>query len=665
LSTRLAATSFVMAYLPRALERLRPLSDAEFNEILANTTQASCKFYTINDKNKNRSQFLVINVDSRMEKFTVEQLGKSFNGFDLEGLAIHPVTKIIYTTSGDDVDLGKFPGYLYVIDAKTGEITLPIGSTGFDEVASIIFAPNGTLYGWAKDEGLITIDIRTGKGTLVLPSDRQVEDLALSKEIILYGAENTNLLKYQPTTNSLEVQCDNLPGETESLEMLTDNMLLLGIHNSKWLQVFDIERCQLRKEVRIPTGNFKDIEGIGVIVDECPLGELVDTAVGFIEEDIKADTKQVCLSLDKFEQNQLVDGLDTVHLGLDIDTFGKAKVIIDEQGPRTYNDEGQSCIGKGIWDKEHRNGFKFTLNSDATFSDFSLQLLDFSAYEPTIKLSGYDLAGNKFKGVQTSSELCSMEEVTNHEVTGEDMAQVRLSFTSNIPVDESSEPEDSESGDENVIEEISEPYYAIGNICFTAVPTPDGLPDRLLRTLSKEYISEQLNEFIVKLHNGVFASLSKEDILESLIKLEKTLFREYIDGLPNDLLVNFLNTLPEEVPANYSNDTLDDLFEDYSDRNFEQKLLSEVSKDFIIERLDYHFNSTLQNLRAEKVLPLLPGKLLRNELSGIVGNMMANITDDLLAEVSAETLLEVLDELPVYILNKLLDDYNLENTVEN
>jgi len=72
------------------------------------------------------------------------------------------------------------------VNAETGAL-IPIGSTGFEEVDSLIFTPDGTLWGWAKGRGLITIDLETGKGTLALPSEIEVEDLTIAptEEVIV------------------------------------------------------------------------------------------------------------------------------------------------------------------------------------------------------------------------------------------------------------------------------------------------------------------------------------------------------------------------------------------------------------------------------------------------------------------------------------------------
>ncbi len=241
---------------------------------------AECKFYAVNDKGKNQSQFVIFNVDSRIEKFEVRKLGPLYDGYDIEGLAISTENYRLYAISGRDTTDGKSRGHLYLVDAKDGEL-FPIGATGFKEVDSLAFTDDGRLWGWAKEHGLITIDVTTGQGTLKLSSDIEVEDLTVapSNELIVYGAANTDLWRFKPDTNSLSVVCDNLPGETESLEMLTDSLLLLGVHKGKRLKVFDVNTCEVTSKVSIPTGEYDDIEGIAILPEECPLGMLLEKVV--------------------------------------------------------------------------------------------------------------------------------------------------------------------------------------------------------------------------------------------------------------------------------------------------------------------------------------------------------------------------------------------------
>ncbi len=78
---------------------------------------------------------------------------------------------------------------------------------------------------------------------------------------LLYAAQDTNLWKSDGQT--IERVCD-LSGHTEALEMLPNNLLLIGVHGEKNifdLKIIDLGTCDLVQGVGIPT-KYNDIEGI-------------------------------------------------------------------------------------------------------------------------------------------------------------------------------------------------------------------------------------------------------------------------------------------------------------------------------------------------------------------------------------------------------------------
>jgi YD repeat-containing protein len=231
-------------------------------------TPASCQLYAVNDKGLNHSQFLTIPLDTH----EVNPLGPLYPDYDIEALAIHPETNLIYAASGDDAMNGN-NGYLYLVDAQTGEL-FSIGYTGFNEIEDLAFGSDGTLWAWAKGDGMITIDLATGVGTLAIPSDKLVEGLTLSKEpnrTVFYGSVNTELWIYDLEADTLDVACTNLLGETEALEMMPDGLLLIGTHQDTTfsLHAFDSKICQIVVEADIPTEQFNDVEGIALPVEVC------------------------------------------------------------------------------------------------------------------------------------------------------------------------------------------------------------------------------------------------------------------------------------------------------------------------------------------------------------------------------------------------------------
>jgi PKD repeat protein len=233
---------------------------------VAMAAPASCQIYAVNDKGVNNSQIFTVNLDD----FSITELGQ-YPKHDLEALDIDPRTDIIYLASGDNASPSK-KGHLYVLDGETGEL-FPVGSTGFKEIEDLAFSSDGTLWAWAKGDGMISIDLVTGVGTLQIDYDAKVEGLTLSQSQsnTFYGSVGKQLWVYDQAANQLQVACDNLPGETEALEMLPDGLLLMGIHKDKSssLHAFDVNNCKIVPDINIPTHPFDDVEGIALPVEAC------------------------------------------------------------------------------------------------------------------------------------------------------------------------------------------------------------------------------------------------------------------------------------------------------------------------------------------------------------------------------------------------------------
>jgi hypothetical protein len=233
-----------------------------------NATPAQCKLYAVNDGGLNKSQFITID----METGEVKELGPLYKGHDIEALAIHPETNGIYAAAGNNTDVYYPNAFLYKLDGDTGEL-INIGPTGFEEIGDLAFDANGTLWAWAKAEGLITLDLITGQGTLVIPSDLLIEGLTLNKDqgTVFYGALNKQLLVYDMDAGTMNTTCSPLLGEMEALEMMTGGLMLIGIHQDKTLslQAFDPNTCEIVIEAALPTDDFDDVEGIALPVEAC------------------------------------------------------------------------------------------------------------------------------------------------------------------------------------------------------------------------------------------------------------------------------------------------------------------------------------------------------------------------------------------------------------
>jgi len=120
-----------------------------------------------------------------------DAIGTDYN--NVEGLAFtFEVPYVLYGASNP----GEGPSTLIRIDTSTGTVT-PIGTgVGFVNVECLVFAPNGTLYGFSNGNALgdhfITIDVGTGAGTLFNVIDAQsfdIEGCAFANPGIQVGIE--------------------------------------------------------------------------------------------------------------------------------------------------------------------------------------------------------------------------------------------------------------------------------------------------------------------------------------------------------------------------------------------------------------------------------------------------------------------------------------------
>jgi len=235
------------------------------------------------DGNKD-SQFFTL--DSRV--LEANPLGEVYESYDIVGIANHPITRQIWTISGNKASQ---KGYLYQIDRNKGVRFSELGKTGFNTVVDISFHPEGTLWGWAQGEGLFKIenddnnepDIKTIELVLAYTGEIKIEDLTWNTSgTILYVLENLYEKATQDNDESaakkgirlwtytqsgkINTVCDSrLNSLGEEIEAVTtlpsDNDTLLvhfSGHENLMFGVIDIPTCQIIQK-EIPT-NYYAIE---------------------------------------------------------------------------------------------------------------------------------------------------------------------------------------------------------------------------------------------------------------------------------------------------------------------------------------------------------------------------------------------------------------------
>jgi murein DD-endopeptidase MepM/ murein hydrolase activator NlpD len=223
----------------------------------------SCQLYAVqNNCLNNKSQFFTVNPQTLETK----ALGEGSPSHDIKSLDAHPDTEVIYAASGNDTDN---PGHLYIVNVQTGTLT-NLGDTGFADIDEISFRADGTLWAWAKGDGLISIDPKKGpNGTLEFPANVKVDGLTWNNDgTLLYVAQKTNLWVFDGKT--VEKACD-LSGPTPALEMLPNDILLIGVHGNKNVLKFklmDLETCMLLQEIDVFT-EYNEIEGIAWPAKAC------------------------------------------------------------------------------------------------------------------------------------------------------------------------------------------------------------------------------------------------------------------------------------------------------------------------------------------------------------------------------------------------------------
>lgn len=240
--------------------------------IIGETTEIvpdrKCTIYGVNDGGQNESTFFSIDAQTH-EISILSNWGKQ----DAEALDAQPISQTLFTTSSNQSEKGS-AGLLYKVQENE---LVAVGQTQYDSIDSLSFNQEGTLYGWAKTAGLVTIDTLTGQATLqslptALNPKMIVEDISFNPVgDKLYLAENnkvgkiTTLWVYHLASAQVEPLCQ-WPGKVEALEMITDSILLLANSeeesDSAHIIALDVNNhCSVEETISLPP-TLKDVEGL-------------------------------------------------------------------------------------------------------------------------------------------------------------------------------------------------------------------------------------------------------------------------------------------------------------------------------------------------------------------------------------------------------------------
>ena len=224
--------------------------------------------YGVHDAGLNNSHFFTIDTTRDVTELSV------YPGYDIEGLDIHPQSCQLYASAGDDT---SNPGHLYLVNKENGELT-DLGSTGSQEVDALSFSPDGKLWGWAQDEGLLRFDdLPSATATLVVPYEGEIEGITWNESgTTLYAVQNVHG-GHDPDSHGLdgnvrvlaydgsEITTCELDGvkEIEALDTLPNDNLIIGYHEHDKLVigVLNFGSCSITHEEEI-SSSYNDVEGI-------------------------------------------------------------------------------------------------------------------------------------------------------------------------------------------------------------------------------------------------------------------------------------------------------------------------------------------------------------------------------------------------------------------
>ncbi len=201
-----------------------------------------CTLYAVDDQDLNDSQLLMI--DQTIQ--TVTPLGDKHSGFDIEALDAHPLTKVLYAAASHDAK--EQSGTLYQINSTDGKFTrlgnLSLATGGkIDDITGLSFNPDtNQLWGWAPGKGLfkLTEVSNLSAAEIKWPSTDDVEDLTWNNQgDTLYLANQNKVVRYDGTEST---PVCTLPKSKliESLEMTTNDTLLIGLHDDNVLYTLDL-----------------------------------------------------------------------------------------------------------------------------------------------------------------------------------------------------------------------------------------------------------------------------------------------------------------------------------------------------------------------------------------------------------------------------------------
>lgn len=246
--------------------RVTFVSNNQITETAVESTEhiapASCQLYVLHDN----SQISTVDLT---ENHPVKPLDFDYQSYDIQAIAIHPRTHHIYAVSGTNT---QNKGKIYQLDGQSGAL-FQIGNTNFYDIVQLAFSREGRLWAWATEEGLIEIDLTTGQGTSVMPTQASVplDGLTLSqeKEALFFAAVQGDLWQYDKEIAALKQGCAHLPAQTTALEMLSNDLLLLATYQEGTVDIHVLNTSNCEEVMQVPAIELGKVKDIALSMDTC------------------------------------------------------------------------------------------------------------------------------------------------------------------------------------------------------------------------------------------------------------------------------------------------------------------------------------------------------------------------------------------------------------
>ncbi len=217
----------------------------------------ACLMIGVDNTGQSASQFFWLDTDTGRSA----DLGPRYDGFDIEGIDVHPVTGVLYAVGGHRV---QDDGPVYQMDAS-GTLTL-LGTTGYrDQVAASFRPSDSSFWIFVAQVGLVTVDLSdVSQTTVQYTTKKKVEAIAWNEDgSLLYALVGRDLYVYNPASGSFSRTCKNLlPGDVISALEWGPDGLVSGVHHGTETQFVNIDPAACRVTAPLYSAPYHHVKSL-------------------------------------------------------------------------------------------------------------------------------------------------------------------------------------------------------------------------------------------------------------------------------------------------------------------------------------------------------------------------------------------------------------------